>query len=126
MAIYVGQQFHDLYFQYISTRTTVNAPLDLNATPSQATRNVILPTLGVGADFVPSSHFRLEVKGSGFALPHRSYIADGEADAVISAYHLEFAGGARYYHFRSTPKTDQYVRGTLFGPFVSVRFLFGK
>ena len=113
-------------FQYVAARTTVAAPLDTNATTAQATRSLFLPTLGLGTDIVPSKHFRVEVKASGFALPHRSYIADGEAAAVVRAWHLELAGGARYYHFRTTPKTDEYVRGTLFGPFVSLRFLLGK
>ena len=113
-------------FQYVSARTTINAPFDLNATQALGTRNIFLPTLGLGTDIVPSRHFRLEVKGSGFALPHRSYIADAEADAVVSAWRIELAGGARYYHFRTSPNSDQYVRGTLFGPFVSLRFLFGN
>ncbi len=113
-------------FQYLSTRTTVSAPLDLNAVSAQASRNAFLPTLGVGADFVPSKHFRMEVRGSGFAIPHHSYIADAEASAVVHAWHVELAGGGRYYHFRTSPNTDEYVQGTLFGPFVSLRFLLGN
>jgi hypothetical protein len=113
-------------FQYLSARTTIAAPLDTNATNTLGTRNAFLPTLGLATDIVPSSHFRVEVKASGFALPHRSYIADGEASAVFRAWHLELAGGARYYHFRTSAQSDEYIRGTLFGPFVSIRFLLGN
>lgn len=113
-------------FQYVNTKTTVAAPLDTNATTAQGSRNIFLPTLGVGADIVPSTHFRLEVRGSGMAFPHRSYIADAEASAVFRVSHIELAGGARYFHFRTSPKSDEYFRGTLFGPFISLRFLLGK
>jgi hypothetical protein len=113
-------------FQYLSARTTVAAPLDLNATTATGTRSIFFPTLGLGTDLVASRHFRIEVKGSGFAVPHRAYIADAEAAAVVHAWHVELAGGARYYLFRTSPKSDEYVRGTLFGPFVSVRFLLGN
>jgi hypothetical protein len=100
--------------------------LDTNATNTLGTRSLFLPTLGVGADIVPSKHFRIEVKGSGFALPHRSYIGDAEGAAVIRAWHVELAGGGRYYRFRTSPNSDEYVRGTMFGPFVSLRFLLGN
>jgi len=113
-------------FQYLSARTIVAAPLDVNAATATGSRNVFLPTLGLGTDIVPSSHFRIEVKASGFAIPHRSYIADAEAAAVVHAWHVELVGGARYYQFRTSPNSDEYIRGKMFGPFVSVRLLLGK
>ncbi len=111
-------------FQYVSAKPTISAPLDTNATTASGTRNIYLPTLGVGADFVPSTHFRLEVRGSGMII--HSYIADAEASAVFRLSHIEIAGGGRYFHFRTSTNSDEYVRGTLFGPVVSLRFLLGK
>jgi hypothetical protein len=55
-----------------------------------------------------------------------SYIADAEASAVFRLSHIEIAGGGRYFHFRTSTNSDEYVRGTLFGPVVSLRFLLGK
>jgi hypothetical protein len=113
-------------FQYVGARTTIAAPLDLNATTAQGTRNVYRPTLGLGADIVPSKHFRLEVRGSGIAWPHSAYIADAEANAVVRESHFELAVGGRYYHFRTSPNSDEFFRATMFGPMVSLRFLLGK
>jgi hypothetical protein len=113
-------------FQYVSARTTISAPLDNNATNTQGTRSLFLPTLRVGTDIVLSKHFKVEVKGSGFAIPHRSYIVDAEGAAVVRAWHVELAGGGRYYHFRTSPNSDQYIHGSMFGPFVSLRFLLGN
>jgi hypothetical protein len=113
-------------FQYVGTKTTIAAPLDLNATTAQGTRNIYRPTFGLGADIVPSKHFRLEVRGSGIAWPHSAYIADAEANAVVRESHIELAVGGRYYHFRTSPNSDEFFRGTMFGPMVSLRFLLGK
>lgn len=113
-------------FQYVGTQTRISAPLDTNATNTSGNRSLFLPTLGLGTEIVPSKHFRVEVKASGMAFPHRAYIADGEANLVLRAGHVEVAGGGRYYHFRTSAKSDEYIRGTIFGPQVSIRYLFGK
>jgi hypothetical protein len=113
-------------FEYIGVKTTISAPLDTNATTSSGSRNVFLPTLGVGMDIVANKHVRLEVNPSAMAFPHRSYVVDGDASIVVSYSHVELVGGGRYLHFRSSPKNDQYVRGTLTGPYVGVRFVLGR
>jgi hypothetical protein len=113
-------------FQYVSAKPTISAPLDFNATTATGSRNIYLPTLGVGADFVPSKNFRLEVRGSGMGFPGKSYIVDAEASAVFRVSHIEVAGGGRYFHFRTSPNSDQFIRGTLFGPYISLRYLLGK
>lgn len=113
-------------FEYVGTRPTISAPLDTNATTAQGTRNTFMPTLGVGVDLVANKYIRLEVRPSGMALPHRAYLLDGDASIVLSVSHIEVVGGEKYFHFRTSPKNDQYVRATLTGPYVGVRYTFGR
>jgi hypothetical protein len=120
-------RFKTLYeIQYVNAKVTVSAPLDAFSSPSSGTRNIILPTLGVGADIVPSDNFHLEIKGSGFALPGKSLILDGEALAVVRVKAVEIVGGARYFRYRTSPQKDEFVQGRLFGPTVGIRYVFGR
>ena len=119
-------RFKTLYeIQYVSALVTVQAPLDLNSLPASGTRNIILPTFGVGTDIVASSNFHLEVKGSGFALPGRSLILDGQADAVVRVGKVEVVGGMKYFRYRTSPKKDEFVQGRYFGPQLGIRYIFG-
>jgi hypothetical protein len=113
-------------FEYIGARATISAPLDTNATTAQGSRNLFLPTLGVGVDFVANKYIRLELRPSAMAFPHKSYIIDGEASIVVSVGHIEVVGGGRYLHFRTSPNSDQYVRATLTGPSIGIRYTLGK
>ena len=50
--------------QYVNVDALIEAPYDLNTTFSDITKSIILPTLGLGIEYHPSKHLRLEVKGS--------------------------------------------------------------
>jgi len=113
-------------FEYVGARATINAPLDTNATTAQGSRNLFLPTLGVGLDFVANKYIRLELRPSAMAFPHKAYIVDADASIVVSVGHIEAVVGGRYFHFRTSPNSDQYIRATLTGPYLGVRYTFGK
>ena len=87
-------------------------------------RNLILPAVGLGLEFVPSSHFRLELRGSGWGLPNRAVLGDGEATMVGRIRSLEIFAGAKALYFRTTPQKDTYIKGTLWGPQAGVRWVF--
>lgn len=121
--------------QYIQVRTHIVAPFtarpeteDEDAVPATESNNkktIILPTFGVGFEYIPSQkHFRLEARGSGFGLPGKSIIWDAQAEAVLRFGNLELFGGGKAFHYRSSPKSNQYVFGTLWGPLVGVRWVF--
>jgi hypothetical protein len=111
-------------FEYVGARPTINAPLDTSATQAQGSRNVFLPTLGVGVDFVANKYIRMELRPSAMAFPHKAYILDGDASIVVSVRHVEVVGGGRYFHFRTSPNSDQFIRATLTGPYLGVRYTF--
>jgi hypothetical protein len=116
--------------QYISFQPTVYAPFKPtedssgNAIETFATMNkwFIYPSLGLGIEKALSQHVRVEVKASGFALPHFPTVWDGEALVACRVKHFEVLFGARAFHFKTSPKREEYVRATLPGAYAGIRW----
>jgi hypothetical protein len=116
---------------YISFKSNYDAPI-LSATPdstgaltSYATtgsKSYFTPTFGLGVTEYATRHLRLEANLSGFGVPHRFSIWDADASVAYRFGKVELRGGARGLHFHSSAKADYYVRGTLSGAFVGVRW----
>ncbi len=115
--------------------TTINTSLDdfqlqtdgsYNVSPAGGTKSIILPTLGLGLDGTLSKHFRWEFRGSGFGLPHRAKIGDGEADVAVRFSRVELIAGARAYYFRTSRRADHFNSGAPYGPYVGLRFYWKK
>lgn len=106
--------------QYTTITPTINAPLKVdssgNAAPvsAQATQWFIYPSLGAAVERSLTRRFRLELKGSGFALPHHATLWDAEASANYRVNsRLEVVLQGRDFHFRTTPQKDEYMHATL-------------
>jgi hypothetical protein len=110
--------------QYANIKTGYDAPLDVNTTPTTGTKAILLPTFGMGIEYHPAKRLRLELKGSGFGLPHRSVIWDAEGSAVLRLGKVEALAGARIYHYKTSAKKDEYFNQTLGGPYVGLRIVF--
>jgi len=104
---------------------TPNGDGTFTANPASGTRSIIYPTLGLGFEGTFSPHFRFETKGSGFALPHHAVIGEGEGSVGLRFGHLEFIVGAKAFHFKTSPKKDQYAIGTMYGPYGGIRYYLG-
>ena len=111
-------------FQYLNVSSVVSAPLDINALDTTGDKHIILPTLGIGLEYHPSKHVRLEAKASGFGILHHMDIWDTEASIVVRFGKVEAFLGGKAYHFKTTPKGDQYFTDTLYGPSVGLRYIF--
>jgi hypothetical protein len=107
--------------QYDRVGSSFNAPADVNAAPVVGVKSIIFPTFGIGIEYHPAKHLRLELKASGFAVPHHGDIYDGEANIVIPGRHFEVALGGKVYHYKTSPQADQYLAQTLFGPYLELR-----
>src|SRR5262249_4882533 len=57
-------------FHYIRTEPTVIATVSGPDQPLADKESILLPAVGIGAEYVASRHFRLEARGSGMTLPH--------------------------------------------------------
>lgn len=123
--------------QYTSVQTLFDAPqlptIDENGDPifddsgnpveyaGEGTNWFFLPTVGVAAQGYMTPRFSLEGSVSGFAFPgrQRSWEAEGAANIRFKSYSIRI--GAKGFHFRTSPKGEYWIRGTMFGPFVSFR-----
>jgi hypothetical protein len=98
----------------------------ININPVLGSQAVFLPTFGLGLEHTLSRHVRWEARGSAFGLLHRGDIVDAEADVAFRVSHFEVLGGARWLHFKTTPRAAQYNVENLYGPYVSVRYYWKK
>ena len=98
----------------------------VNINPVTATKSFFFPTLGLGIEHTLSSHFRWEARASGFALPHKQVLGDLEADIAFRVKHFELVAGGRYLHFKTNPQADYYDIGSLWGPYVGLRYYWKK
>jgi len=113
--------------QYSELSATFNAPADVNAILTNGSKQVVFPTLGLGAEYHPEKHLRLEVKASGFAIPHHADIWEAEASAVIRIGRVETLLGARAMHYKTSPQaSDEYISQSMYGPYIGIRYLFSK
>lgn len=107
----------------------VNPTVQLNTlAPDQVfpgdKRSLFLPAVGLGLEFVPSSHFRMEARGSGMAFPDRAALGDAEATAVVRIRRLEIFAGGKAFYYRTSPQKTNFVKGSLWGPHAGVRWVF--
>jgi hypothetical protein len=86
------------------------------------TRSIVYPTFGLAANYAASRHFRWEGSASGFAFPRHSTIWDAHTAAAIRFGPVEVLVGAKAFHFKTSPKNEQYFRGTLVGPYIGLRY----
>jgi hypothetical protein len=112
-------EFHYLQL-YPSVTATVSGPFQ----PLTQTQSIKLPAVGLGMEYVPSRHFRLELRGSGMMIPRRTTLADAEGSAVVRIRSLEFFAGGKFLHFKTSSQQDTYMRGTIWGPDAGVRWVF--
>jgi hypothetical protein len=117
--------------QYISFKSNYDAPI-LSSTPDSSgnltsyattgSKSYFTPSFGLGVHEYATRHFRFEANASGFGIPHHFNLWDADASIAYRFGKVELRGGARALHFRSSANSDYYVRGTLSGAFVGVRW----
>jgi hypothetical protein len=110
--------------QYIQTSPDLIAFDDPNLPEAKGTRNRIFPTFGVGFEYVPSARFRIEMRGSGFFVPHHGDIGDTSGSAIYRIGHLEVSLGAKLYHYKTSQQNQDYIVQTIWGPMAGLRWVF--
>ena len=111
-------------FHYVQFKPTVFETVTAPDQPLAASQRIILPAVGLGLEYVPSHHFRMEVRGSGMILPKHAGIGDAEANFVLRVRRLEFFAGGRALYFRTSPQQETYAKGFLWGPDGGIRWVF--
>ena len=124
--------------QYVNLTTGFDAPLLPTTGPSggpligsngspvtykaAGSRWIISPTLGLGVREYFSKFIRLELNGSGFAVPRRWTLWDADGSINLRFGHFELGGGVRAFHVKTSTNAPFYLRGTLLVPQVSLRW----
>ena len=118
--------------QWISVSTTIDAPLVAGTETSSGvtfetatgSRQVILPTFGLAAEYALTPNLLFRADASGFALPGRSNIWDADATLSYRRRKWELLGGYKAVHFRTSPKNTEYIEDTITGAYVGVNWHF--
>ena len=110
--------------QFVNISAGFNAPNDLDTSPGTGSQFLVLPSLGLGVEYHPAKHLRLEMKASGFTIPHHADVWDAQASAVLRFGRMEYFLSYKAYHFKTSPQGSQYFSDDLFGPYIGVRYMF--
>lgn len=108
--------------QFVKVKTTIDAPNETAGLTANGSKQIVLPTFGAAAEYAIAPHVLFRAAASGFGLPHKSDIWDGEATVSVRRGQWELLGGAKAFHFKSSANSDEYVKGTIVGGFVGVRW----
>lgn len=119
-------RIHSLFsFSYTSDSVTVDAPYETSASfmPPHGSRNIFFPTFGLQAEYIPSKHFYIQGRAYGFGWIHKADVAGAEVSIIGRIKHLELFGGYKFFHFKTSPASDQFFVQTLTGPMVGARWV---
>lgn len=89
------------------------------------TKNVILPTFGLAAEYALAPHLLFRLDGSGFGLHHKANMWDANATLSYRRGPIEVAGGWKALHFKSSPNNPEYESATFTGAYVGLRYHWG-
>ncbi|HWE00534.1 MAG TPA: hypothetical protein VG345_15890 [Bryobacteraceae bacterium] len=118
--------------QWISVSTTIDAPLvaavesssGISFETATGSRQVILPSFGLAAEYALTPHTLFRAAATGFGLPHRADIWDAEATLSYRRRKWEILAGFKAMHFKTTPQQTEFIADTLSGGFVGVNWHF--
>ncbi len=110
------------YFTIHATATNSKIALPVIADDS---RNIILPTFGIAAEYAISKHVLFRASGAGFGMYHRADIAHADASLSYRRGSLEIEAGEKLIHFKSSPQNvGGFIEGTPIGAFAGLRWHF--
>lgn len=122
--------------QYVTVSTNVAAPFKPVATDASTgntdyntatgSKNLIWPTFGMELESALGKHFRWEVKASGFGIPHRANIWDAEGSIAFRVGVVELIAGEKAFHYKTSPRSDEFFVQTLDGVYGGLRFYWGN
>jgi len=119
--------------QYIKVNSVIDAPglnyqaLAVGNAPQYTAlteKNFVYPSLGIGLEQQRSRFFRWEASVSGFGIPHHPALLDGEVNLVLQEHKFDVLLGAKYFYFKTSPQSDEYFRGPLWGPSIALRWYY--
>jgi len=114
--------------RYLQVKAIVDAPLGTVSGSTvvgytgQGSKQVVLPAIGLAPEWALSKHVLFRVEGSGFGLPHKSYLWDGDATLSYRRGKIEIFGGGKAVGFKTSPKKDFYFDGQVYGGVFGIKY----
>ena len=121
--------------QYVNIGTNIWAPFkqpvsdangNVDTFTTKGSRTLFYPTFGMELESMIGKHFRWEIKGSGFGLPHKGNIWDAQGTIAVRFGAVEVLAGEKAFHFKTSPQAEQYFVQTLQGAYVGIRYYWGQ
>jgi hypothetical protein len=110
--------------EYVGIHNNEVSNQDVSPVIADNTSNLIYPILGLAMEYQLSKHVLVRLATDGFAFPHKAVLGEGEGSISYRRKSLEILAGEKYFHFKTSPNTTTYVKGTIVGAFVGVRWHF--
>lgn len=104
----------------------VDAPFDTSTTtPPSATGQhyVVLPAFGGAIQYAASKNLYMEVRASGFGIPHHQDTLDAEGSIAYRIGSVQIVGGGKLYKFKTSPQSTEYFTGMITGGYVGLRWV---
>lgn len=116
--------------QYLQVSTRTDAPLDTTTDStgyttypsSTATHQVFFPTFGASMIYTPLNRLSVELSTSAFGIPHHAYLADSQGAVAYQIGPVQILLGGKFFGFKTSPKGEEYVKGTMAGAMVGLRW----
>lgn len=114
--------------RYISTYQAVDSSTE-DATAGLAgssynlgTGFILFPEFGLAGEYAIAPHVLFRVDGEGFGFPHHANLYDAAATLSVRHKNLEFLGGVKDLHFKTSPQKEIYMSGSFITPFIGIRW----
>ena len=118
--------------QAVRMNARIDAPFDTSlqtssnptAFPSATGQHyVVLPAFGGAIQYAASKNLYMELRGSGFGIPHHQDTADAEGSIGYRIGPIQIVVGGKFYKFKTTPQSTEYFTGTITGGYVGLRWV---
>jgi hypothetical protein len=110
--------------EWLGIHNVENTPLATSPVIADNSSNLVVPTFGLAMEYAVAKHVLFRVSTDGFAFPHKSVLGEAEGELSYRRGSFEIIGGEKFLHFKTSPNTTTYVKGTLIGAFAGVRWHF--
>ena len=111
-------------FHYFQLKPSVTLTATAPDQPLNDSQRIMMPAVGMGIEYVPSRHFRIEARGSGMGFPSHPAVGDGDVTIVGRIMKLEIFAGGKALYFRTSPQKETFIKGFLWGPYGGLRWVF--
>jgi hypothetical protein len=115
--------------RYLAVHTTTQAPLVEAAsggvagqTLTHSDDHIFWPEFGAAMEYALAPHVLFRIDGAGFGWPGRSYLAETSANIAFRHKHAEFVVGIRTFKFKTSPKQQEYVSGSVVAGYGGLRW----